>query len=68
MRMVDGETGETLWVNTARPSVRAAYAEEWVAREQLLKRTCSKAGVDMAMLSTAEDYVLPLVQLFKRRG
>ena len=68
VRMVDGETGETLWVNTARPSVRAAYAEEWEAREQLLKRTCSKAGVDMAMLSTAEDYVLPLVQLFKRRG
>ena len=68
VRMVDGETGETLWVNTARPSVRAAYAEEWVAREQLLKRACSKAGVDMAMLSTAEDYVLPLVQLFKRRG
>ena len=68
VRMVDGETGETLWVNTARPSVRTAYAEEWVAREQLLKRACSKAGVDMAMLSTAEDYVLPLIQLFKRRG
>lgn len=68
MRMVDGETGETLWVNTSSRSVREAFAQGWAERTQLLKRVCSKAGVDLAELSTVEDYVPPLIQLFKRRG
>lgn len=68
VRMVDGESGATLWVDTSRRSVREAYAESWAEREELLHRTCSKAGVDLARLSTTEDYVPPLVQLFKRRG
>lgn len=68
VRLVDGESGRTLWVNTSRRSVREAYSACWQDRAAQLKRMCSKAGVDLATLSTTEDYVPPLVQLFKRRG
>lgn len=68
VRLVDAETGKTVWVNTSSRRVREAYKAGWAEHAKLLRRTCSKAGVDMAALSTADDYVPPLVQLFKRRG
>ncbi len=63
----DAETGETLWVDSSNKSVRKAYQNWWQNTNSLIKTTFSQAGVDYTAIATSEDYVKPLVNLFKRR-
>lgn len=68
VRLADAESGETGWVNTASKRVRVAFGERARQMEEELKRTFSRAGVDYVGISTAEDYVYPMIKLFKQRG
>ncbi|MFP4019439.1 MAG: DUF58 domain-containing protein, partial [Bacteroidales bacterium] len=63
----DAETGETLWVDSSNSSVRNAYKHWWNNTNNLIKTTFSQAGVDYETIATNQDYVKPLVNLFKRR-
>ncbi|MGC9344578.1 MAG: DUF58 domain-containing protein [Bacteroidales bacterium] len=63
----DPETGKTQWVDTNLRKVRSEYRERWEQRENSLSQGFSKYGVDFARISTSEDYVKPLIQLFKKR-
>lgn len=63
----DAETGETLWVDSSNSSVRNAYKNWWKNTNNLIKTTFSQAGVDYETIATDQDYVKPLVNLFKRR-
>ncbi|MFP4046522.1 MAG: DUF58 domain-containing protein [Bacteroidales bacterium] len=63
----DAETGETLWVDSSNSSVRNAYKNWWNNTNNLIKTTFSQAGVDYETIATNQDYVKPLVNLFKRR-
>lgn len=63
----DAESGETIWVDTASGQVRNSYKEWWTKADTSLKQTFSKCKVDHVQITTAEDYVKPLVKLFKQR-
>jgi uncharacterized protein (DUF58 family) len=63
----DPETGKTQWVDTDLRKVRSGYKERWEQRENDLTQRFSKYGVDFSRISTTEDYVKPLIKLFKRR-
>ena len=63
----DAETGENIWVDTSNPSTRKIYENWFNENESYLKRVFIKSGVDVAKVRTDEDYVKPLVNLFKRR-
>jgi uncharacterized protein (DUF58 family) len=63
----DAETGETIWIDTASGQVRNSYKEWWIKADASLKQTLSKCKVDHVQITTAEDYVKPLVKLFKQR-
>ncbi len=67
VRLKDAETGEERWVDTSLRTARAAYAAWLQEREQGLMNTFRQCGVDHVDLLTGEDYIRPLVQLFKRR-
>ena len=67
VRLKDAETGEERWVDTSLRTTRAAYAAWLQEREQGLMNTFRQCGVDHVDLLTGEDYIRPLVQLFKRR-
>ncbi|HHJ09264.1 MAG TPA: DUF58 domain-containing protein [Bacteroidetes bacterium] len=67
MRLKDAETGEERWVDTSTRTVREAYHTWREKQEKKLENTFRQCGVDFTELATDEDYIRPLVQLFKRR-
>lgn len=68
VRMRDSETGNTVWVDSGSKSVRRAWDQAWYHRQQELTQTTAKCGVDMASISTDEDFVSALLALFRRRS
>jgi len=66
--MLDAETNKIQWVNTSSKETQKEYKIEALKRNDILKNTFKKSGVDTANIGTHEDYVKPLMALFKRRG
>ncbi len=64
----DAETGETRWVNTSSKSVRQKFAKNRSLQNAELKGLLRKSGVDFASIHTNENYVRPLMNLFKQRS
>ena len=67
VKMQDAETGEHVWVDTSNRKIRNAYCQWWDITNRNIQTVFSQAGVDYASFATGEDYVRPLVNLFKRR-
>lgn len=67
IRLKDAETGQYAWVDTSSDQVRKQYSGWWRKNEQLTNEILSKAGVDFVSIATDEDYVKPLIKLFKKR-
>ena len=67
VKMQDAETGEYIWVDTSNRKIREKYHQWWQTTEKNIRNVFSQAGVDYASFATGEDYVRPLVNLFKRR-
>ena len=67
IRLKDAETGEERWVDTSLRSTREAYIRWRQQMEKDLMNMFRQCGVDHVDLLTGEDYIRPLVQLFKRR-
>lgn len=68
VRLRDMETGSDIWVDTSSKSVRANYAKSWYMRQQKLVSATSRSGVDLASITTDEDFVKALLSLFRRRA
>lgn len=68
LRLVDSESGKSMWVDSGSKRVRSEYAAAAKKREIELKNTFSRAQVDWVNVATDEDWVHPLIHLFKRRG
>lgn len=66
--MLDAETGVVKWVNTSSNEVQKNYKINALKRKDYLHNTFRKSGVDTSNIGTHEDYVKPLMALFKRRG
>lgn len=68
VEMLDAETGQTILINTSRKKTRRVYNEWWRTCSDNLTRTFSKYRVDTANIATNEDYIKPLMKLFKKRA
>jgi uncharacterized protein (DUF58 family) len=67
VQIKDAETDSMTWVDTSDKQVRDHYAQWWKTRQTALDSVFSKSGVDNVMIRTDEDYVKPLMKLFKHR-
>jgi uncharacterized protein (DUF58 family) len=67
LRVVDAETGKEQWIDTSRNQVREYYAMKWESHLEMMREIFSRAGVDSVSIHTGEDYVRPLIKLFKQR-
>ena len=63
----DAETNQYIWVDTSSKKVRDTYAQWWKSKQASLDDIFKKSGVDNVMIRTDEDYVKPLMKLFKHR-
>ena len=64
----EAETGEMQWIHTGNIEVRNAYKSAAIERTGRLSSTFKKSGVDFTSIGTHENYVQPLMTLFKKRG
>ena len=67
LEAVDAETGEVIWVDTSSAAVRKTYNQWWSDAQNSLATAFAKARVDWVSVATNEDYVKPLIKLFKHR-
>jgi len=67
IRMKDAETGEYAWVDTTSHALRRNYANWYKTMDESVSDTLVKAGVDFVSIATDQDYVKPLINLFKKR-
>ena len=67
VRVKNAETGKLQWFDTANKQVRDNYENWWTKNEQKLNDIFIKSGVDKVMISTGQDYIKPLMALFKQR-
>jgi uncharacterized protein (DUF58 family) len=63
----DSETGKERWVDTSSTAWHNAYLQMIQNESAELNREFTKHGIDNALIYTSEDYVKPLMQLFKKR-
>ncbi len=68
VKFLDAETGKSKWIDSSSRAVREQYNKYWKVRQAKLSTMFSKYSVDNVMLSTDQDYIKPLIGLFKRRG
>lgn len=66
-KVLDAETGESMWVDTANQNLRQAYAKNWQNHLNQSLEQFRKSGVDYTSIRTDQDYVNPLIAMFKRR-
>lgn len=64
----DPETGKKMWLDTSLKSVRLKIRDSWEKDSRELKDVFAKCGVDNINIFTGEDYVRPLINLFKKRS
>jgi uncharacterized protein (DUF58 family) len=67
IRVLDAESGRERWIDTSRRKVRESYAMKWESHVEMMNEIFTRAGVDSVSLRTGEDYVKPLMWLFKKR-
>lgn len=68
IRVADLETGAVQWLDSSSSRVRKAYDRAWYERQQKLSSITARCGVDLASVSTDEDFVKALLGLFAHRG
>ena len=67
MKVKDAETGAERWIDTSSRRTREAYAQWWKDSNERMKNAFLHSQVDSVSISTDEDFVPPLLGLFKKR-
>ena len=67
LKLIDAESGYEKIIDSSNKRVRDTYADWWDKKHQKALEIFSKCGVDTTMIATDEDYVKPLIKLFKLR-
>ncbi len=67
IRVTDPETGTEKWTDTSSARIRKEYAERWKLHDETVSSAFISCGVDAATISTGDDYIKPLISLFKHR-
>lgn len=67
VKLHDAERGGDVWVDTSSRRVRENYATWWNERQAQMDESLKKSRVDITSVATDEDFVVALMNLFKRR-
>ncbi len=63
----DSETGKMMWIDTNNAKLRKNYYDHINNHKKYLNNIFLRGGIDFANIATDQDYVKPLVNLFKKR-
>jgi uncharacterized protein (DUF58 family) len=68
MKVKDAETGRFTWIDTGSLYVRNTFKDNYKKKLAELNDLLIRAGVDYGSIAAHEDYVKPLMRLFKKRA
>ncbi|KGN72453.1 hypothetical protein HR11_05240 [Porphyromonas macacae] len=68
VRLLDAETGQERWIDTASRKIRKIYQENYQSAQSQHANLCKKLGIDSIDVHTGQDYVPQLINLFKKRS
>jgi len=68
IKMKDAETGQYLMVDTSSSRTRKMYSDWWQNHTVKLDILFKKSRVDYTFVNTREDYVVSLMNLFRKRA
>ena len=68
IKVKDAESGVDRWIDSSSKRVREHYAKWWSDMQERNVDAMRKSRVDFVSIATNEDYVLSLMNLFRRRG
>lgn len=68
IKLKDAETGEYIVVDSSSAKTRKMYVDWWKNHKNRLDILFKKCGVDYTLVNTSEDYVISLMNLFKKRA
>lgn len=68
IRVKDAETGKLLWIDSSNKKTRENYSRWWQQEQAKLVELFNRYGIDSVRIRTDEDYVKPLMNLFKQRA
>ncbi|MCX6250417.1 MAG: DUF58 domain-containing protein [Bacteroidetes bacterium] len=67
IQVKNAETGRTQWIDTTSRKIRLGYQNWYNNHNKYLTDVFIRSGVDFVKIRTDQDYVKPLINLFKRR-
>jgi uncharacterized protein (DUF58 family) len=67
VKLKNAETGKQMWVDTSSERIRHEFKINALRKEEQLNEIFLKSGVDATKVKTDQDYVKPLINLFKKR-
>lgn len=67
VRMHDAETGKLMRIDTSSKLTRENYNRMWNLRQKEIETLFTKSGIDQVKIATNQNYVQPLINLFKKR-
>jgi len=67
IKIADAESGIERWIDTSSKNTRLEYERWWNEHIEIISNIFRRCGVDSSMITTDEDYVKPLMKLFKTR-
>ena len=67
VKLHNSETGFSNWVNTSSYGVREQFTKAKQTEKEHVAKHLKKLGISNVILSTTEDYIPKLVQLFQRK-
>jgi uncharacterized protein (DUF58 family) len=67
LHLSDAESEKEIWLNTSSKKVREEYKKNFHQRLKELKETFGKSGAELTSIRTDENYVVSLMNMFKRR-
>jgi len=68
VKFYDPESNATMWIDTSRKDVRQVADSRFAEHEERVDKTLQRYGVDVASLTTGEDFIGPLRNLLARRS
>ncbi|MCR4812851.1 MAG: DUF58 domain-containing protein [Bacteroidales bacterium] len=68
VKFYDPESATTLWVDTSSRETREQFTKTYSAYENGVRTVMKRYGIDNTEVLTGEDFVKPLLKLFKMRG
>jgi hypothetical protein len=56
-----------MWIDTSSTAVRREYGAHWKRHDEAISGAFVSCGVDVASINTGQDYIKPLISLFRHR-